>query len=167
METISDAIRSFTSDERQSARTIDQGPLREALGVPGDLPIRTAARAVDVFVAAALVVGLGRVMGFGFDWLIVGAGAILAYFALSDAFFGATLGKLVFGLRVVGRDGGRPSLKQALIREAVTVVGAIPLVGPLLALGSWIWIAKTIRANAMRQGKHDLLAGGTRVIRVR
>jgi uncharacterized RDD family membrane protein YckC len=167
METIDDAIRSFTSDERQSARTIDQGAAREAFGAPAELPIRTAARAVDVFVAAALVVGLGRVMGFGFDWLAVGAGAILAYFALSDAFFGATLGKLVFGLRVVSGEGGRPSLKQALIREAVTVVGAIPLVGPLLAFGSWIWIAKTIRSNARGQGEHDMLAGGTRVIRVR
>ncbi|WP_437949867.1 RDD family protein [Sorangium sp. So ce296] len=71
------------------------------------------------------------------------------------------------GLRVVGPDGGRPSLNQALVREAFTLVGSIPIVGPLLALAAWVWIDMTIRSSPLRQGKHDLLAGGTRVVRVR
>jgi len=166
METSSQAI-SLTTFDRQTAREIDASSASDGLGNPADLTIRIAARAVDVVVATALNVGLGYVMGFGFEWVIVGASTILVYFAFSDAFLGATLGKLALGLRVVGRDGSRPSLKQALIREAVTIVGAIPAVGPLLALVSWIWIAKTIRSNPLRQGKHDVLAGGTRVIRVR
>lgn len=166
METSSHTF-SLRSFDRQSGRDVDPLSASVGLGSPADLPIRLAARAVDVVVATALNVGLGFVMGFGFDWLIVGASTVLAYFALSDTFLGATLGKLALGLRVVGRNGSRPTLKQALIREAVTIVGAIPVVGPLLALASWIWIAKTIRSNPMRQGKHDMLAGGTRVIRVR
>jgi uncharacterized RDD family membrane protein YckC len=167
METTSHAISSLTNVHCPTARDIDLSSSFEGAREPADLPIRIAARAVDVVVAAALNVGLGRAMGFGFDWVIVGASTILAYFALSDALFGATLGKLAFGLRVVGRNGAHPSLKQALTREAVTIVGAIPAVGPLLALASWIWIAKTIRSNPMRQGRHDVLASGTRVIRVR
>jgi uncharacterized RDD family membrane protein YckC len=69
----------------------------------------------------------------------------------------------VAGLRVLGPDGGRPTLRQALIRESFTVLGAIPFAGPLLALAAWIWIAATIRSSPTGQGKHDTLAGGTRV----
>lgn len=49
---------------------------------------------------------------------------------------GATPGKLALGLRVIGPDGGRPTPRQALIREAFTVLGAIPFAGPLLALAA-------------------------------
>jgi uncharacterized RDD family membrane protein YckC len=136
-----------------------------AAPVPAELPARLAARALDVLVLVALDVGLGRLIGFGFDWLLLGSALVLAYFALLDATLGATPGKLALGLRVVGPDGGRPSLRQALIREAFTVVGAIPFLGPLLALAAWGWILGTIRANPLRQGKHDQLAGGTRVIK--
>jgi uncharacterized RDD family membrane protein YckC len=122
---------------------------------------------VDAAVATALNVGLGYVMGFGFDWVIVGAAMTLTYFVICDARLGATLGKFALGLRVVGRDGARPSLKEALIRESFTIIGAIPFVGPLLLLAAGIWIARTIRSNPSHQGKHDLLAGGTRVVRAR
>ncbi|HEX8537960.1 MAG TPA: RDD family protein, partial [Cystobacter sp.] len=105
--------------------------------------------------------------GFGFDWLLLGAAIVLAYFCLLDTLVGATPGKFALGLRVIGPDGGRPSPRQALIREAFTVVGSIPFIGPLLALAAWTVIALTIRSSPLRQGKHDLLAGGTRVIRVR
>jgi uncharacterized RDD family membrane protein YckC len=135
--------------------------------VPADLSIRLAARVIDILVLVALEVGLGQLMGFGFDWLLLGAALVLAYFCLLDILVGATLGKLALGLRITGPDGGRPSARQALIREAFTVVGSIPFIGPLLALAAWTVIALTIRSNPLRQGKHDLLAGGTRVIRVR
>jgi len=103
-------------------------------------------------------------MGFGFDWLLIGATIVLAYFVLQDSLARATLGKRVLGLQIVAPGGGRPSLRQALIREAFTVVGSIPFVGPLLALGVWVWIASGIRSSPLRQGPHDLLAGGTRVV---
>jgi uncharacterized RDD family membrane protein YckC len=133
--------------------------------VPAELPARFAARFVDAIVVAAVDAGLGRLIGFGFDWLIIGAVVILAYFVLLDALAGATLGKRALGLRVIGPSGGRPSLRQALIREAFVIVGAIPFVGPLLALAAWVSIVVTIRSSPIRQGKHDRLAGGTQVIR--
>ena len=39
------------------------------------------------------------------------------------------------------------------------------LVGALLAVGSWIWIGRSISRDDLRQGRHDRLAGGTRVVR--
>jgi uncharacterized RDD family membrane protein YckC len=98
--------------------------------------------------------------------LFLGASVVLAYFVAFDVLDGATPGKRALGLRVIGPGGGHPSVTQAVIRESFTVLGAIPFVGPFLALGAWIWIAVTIRSSPLRQGKHDLLAGGTRVIRV-
>ncbi|XXX72832.1 RDD family protein [Sorangium sp. So ce134] len=138
-----------------------------AFPVPAELSSRIAARGIDALVLAALDVGLGQLVGFGFGWVFLGSALVLAYFTLLDAAVGATPGKLALGLRVLGPDGGRPSLKQALIREAFTIVGAIPFIGPLLALAVWTKLALTIRSSPLRQGKHDLLAGGTQVIRVR
>jgi hypothetical protein len=63
------------------------------------------------------------------------------------------------------RSCGCPTYHESLIREAFTVVGAIPFVGPVLALGAWISIVWTVRSSALRRGKHDILAGGTRVVR--
>ena len=108
-------------------------------------------------------VGLGKLIGFGFDWLLIAASVVLAYFVLCDTLAGATMGKAVLRLRVIDTAGGRPSLRQSLVREAFTVLGAVPFVGPLLALAAWGWIVITIRSNSLRQGKHDLIAG-TRVI---
>jgi len=132
---------------------------------PADIPVRLAARAVDVTVVAVLAVALGRVIGFGFDWLVVGAALIWLYFAGLTATLGATLGKLAFGLRVVGQNGGSPSPSQSLKRESFTVVGAVPFVGPLVAAGLWIWFWVVIRRSPLRQGPHDAFAGGTRVVR--
>lgn len=133
--------------------------------LPAELPVRIAARALDVLVLAGIDVALGAQIGHGFDWLIVGTVIVLAYFAGFDAVTGATPGKLAFGLRVTSSDGGRPSLRQALKRELVTIVGSIPFIGPLLALIAWISISRKISRDPLRQGQHDQLAG-TRVIRV-
>jgi hypothetical protein len=66
---------------------------------------------------------------------------------------------------VMGAAGGRPTVREAFTREAFTVVGAVPFAGPLIALGVWTWIILSIRSSALGQGKHDILAGGTRVVR--
>ena len=60
-----------------------------------DLPVRLAARGIDVVIVGAIDVGLGLLIGFGFDWLLIGAAIVLAYFSLFDAMAGATPGKLV------------------------------------------------------------------------
>ncbi len=134
--------------------------------VPGELPARVAARVIDVLIVGAGAAALGRAIGFGFDWLVLGAALILAYFVLFIVAIGATPGKLALGLRVVAAAGGRPSLRQALVRESFTVVGAVPFVGPILALVAWVWIVRPIQTTPRRHGKHHEHAGGTRVIRV-
>jgi uncharacterized RDD family membrane protein YckC len=128
---------------------------------------RVAARAVDVAILAALGVGVGRLIGFGFDWLALVALAVLVYFAGCDAAFGATPGKRLLGLRVLGPDGGRPTAHQAVARESFTLLGAVPFAGPVFALIAWVYIVVTSRSHPLGQGKHDMLAGGTRLISVR
>lgn len=126
--------------------------------------LRVLARGLDVGVIAAVNVGLAQVMGYGFDWLVLGAILVLFYFVAFDVLAGTTPGKAALGLRVLGPGGGRPSVAQALRREAFTVLGALPFVGPPLALGAWIWIARSVRADPQGQGKHDTFAGGTLVV---
>ncbi|PCC72605.1 Uncharacterized membrane protein YckC, RDD family [Nannocystis exedens] len=133
---------------------------------PAEFPVRLLARGLDVLVLAAVDIGLGQVMGYGFDWLLVGSTFVFLYFSLLDTWAGATVGKLALGLRVLGPDGGRPTLRQSLRREAFTLIGSIPLVGPLLALAAWVVIARTIRSSPLRQGNHDAFAGGTRVVQL-
>lgn len=132
---------------------------------PADVPIRIAARLIDALIVGTVDAVLGKLIGFGFGWLAVSAGIVLLYFVLMDVCCGATIGKFALGLRVTGPSGGRPTLRESFTREAFTVLGAIPYAGPLLALGAWVWIILTARSSALRQGKHDVLAGGTRVVR--
>lgn len=129
--------------------------------------VRLAARMSDVLLLVAVEVGLGTLMGFGFDWLLLGTVGVFACFCLFDLGVGATPGKLALRLRVTGPDGGRPSPRQAMIRESFTVLGSIPFIGPLLALAAWTVILLTIRSSPLRQGEHDVLEGGTRVLRTR
>lgn len=139
----------------------DAAPTRAR--APGALWTRLAARVVDAVLLTAIGVSLGLLMDFSVAWLVVQAGLIYAYFVLFDTTVGTTPGKRLFRLRVLGPDGGRPTLGQAAAREAFTLVGAVPYAGPVFALGAWIAIAVTIRASEVGEGLHDRLAGGTRV----
>ncbi len=77
--------------------------------------------------------------------------ASFAYQTLSHALLGATLGKRLLGLQVVGPDGDRPGPGRSALRAALAVAGVAALgVGPLLALF-------TLSGRAL----HDLLAGTT------
>jgi uncharacterized RDD family membrane protein YckC len=61
--------------------------------------------------------------------------ASFAYQTLAHALGGATLGKLLFRLRVVGPDGQRPSPGRSALRAGLAVAGVAALgIGPLLAL---------------------------------
>lgn len=131
---------------------------------PADVPVRIASRLLDALILGAVVGMLGKVLRFDFVWLAAGTGIVLLYFVLMDVCYGATVGKFALGLRVTGPSGGRPTLRESFIREAFTMLGAIPFVGPFLALGAWIWIILTVRSSPLREGKHDMLAGGTRVV---
>lgn len=64
---------------------------------------------------------------------------IFLYFVLSEGFWGATIGKKLIGLHVVGVDGHNSGLKQAFIRNILRVVDSLPafnILGIVLILGS-------------------------------
>ena len=52
--------------------------------VPAELPARFVARALDAALLVAATVGLGLLMGFGYDWLLLNATIVFGYFALLD-----------------------------------------------------------------------------------
>lgn len=116
-----------------------------------------------------IVAVVGGAIGFAFDygtvWLVIQAVLVFAYFVVLNVSQGTTLGKRLLGLRVTGPGGGKPTVQEAAIREAFTIVGAIPFAGPPLSLVAWIVIAVTINASSTNQGLHDELAGGTRVVK--
>jgi uncharacterized RDD family membrane protein YckC len=77
--------------------------------------------------------------------------ASFAYQTLAHGLGGATLGKRLLGLRVVGPDGQRPGPGRSALRAGLAVAGVAALgIGPLLALF-------TLSGRAL----HDLVAGTT------
>jgi uncharacterized RDD family membrane protein YckC len=79
------------------------------------------------------------------------------YFVLLEGWFGATLGKWVFGLRVIGPEGGRVGLWKGALRNMLRLVDGLPafnLLGVIL-----------IHRSRERARFGDRIAG-TRVIRV-
>ncbi len=176
-------------------------PMGQSLGKPGsvgqpaDLMNRFLARLID-FVLLAIVNGVlvsaiivGAFMGADAGGFGYGAGTSLAasavtallsaaislcYFAYLESSRGQTVGKMLLKLETRGPGGGRPTMEQALKRNAFVALGVlavIPVLGWLLSslaqLAAVIMIAVTINNNtATRRGWHDEFAGGTSVVKV-
>ena len=92
----------------------------------------------------------------------------LAYFVLLEGLLGATLGKLVMGLRVVKLDGSPYSWPAALIRNVLRFVDGLPvfyLVGLILWLlrrkssDSGTWQRKRSSCARVRNGPKPLTTG--------
>ena len=171
-------------------------PMQPAPGVgqPADLMSRFLARLIDyvllivlnILIVSVIIVGVvmgasaGGMMGTGESAVvsvvssILSAAIALGYFALMESSRGQTLGKMVMKLETRGPSGGRPTLEEALKRNAFTaigIIGIIPIVGwilsPILSLVAVIMIAVNISQDTVtRQGWHDRFAGGTMVIRI-
>lgn len=92
--------------------------------------------------------------------MAVWIGLLLAYFPLTEALFGRSLGKFVTRTRVVNARGGRPSLGQALVRTLFRLIE----VNPLLAGGIPAGIA--VLASRHKQRIGDMVAN-TYVLRER
>lgn len=141
--------------------------------VPGDLWVRFGARILDFLIAgipAGIVVGvLEAVLGGGIFMSIIGSvllyAAILAYFVLMETSQGATLGKKILGLRVVGPGGGPIDVQMSLKRNLFVAADLIYCIGWLVGLGLMIYIAVTIEQDPNKQGWHDKFAGGTQVLK--
>ncbi|MEC2071750.1 RDD family protein [Alkalihalophilus marmarensis] len=92
---------------------------------------------------------LGGMYGF-FD-LVVSAVFFFAYFALMTKFYGATIGKMVFGLRVVSKEGDLLSWREVIFREGVGRV-----LHQSFALLYILYI--TVAFTSTKQGLHDMIA---------
>ncbi len=80
--------------------------------------------------------------------LTTAALALAVYATLAHALAGATLGKRLFGLRVIGPDGAAPSPARSAARSALAIVSAgLVGLGFLLAL-----------FNRSGRTLHDLIA---------
>ena len=77
--------------------------------------------------------------------------------AMCEAAWGATIGKRVFGVRVVALEGAPATALQALVRNALRVIDALPLlyVAGLLAMA---------RSGGTRRQRIGDLAAGTTVM---
>jgi uncharacterized RDD family membrane protein YckC len=81
--------------------------------------------------------------------LFAGALVLFAvYHTLAHGMSGATLGKRLLGIRVVGPDGKRPAFPRAAIRAVLGLIS-------LLLLGLGVLLALFTRSG---RGLHDLLA---------
>lgn len=146
---------------------------------------RLLARAVDliVFGLVVLVLGASGIVDldnidnpYTMDGLITGVVG-LVYFGAPAAAFGATLGKMALGMRVVGHNGEKASCIAILIREVTIQWSGFFITFPLqLMLGSAlgtdaarvavlfgilteIIIILPILVDDRRQGWHDKIAG--------
>ena len=98
---------------------------------------------------------------------------VVAYYVILTVAFGATLGKMAMGMKVVDRDGNKAGVGPVLIREVIAralgslltvVVGAG--IGDLVGLTVAIVIVIMILFDERRQGLHDKI-GGTFVVKAR
>lgn len=143
-----------------------------------DLGTRFLARLIDsillgvAFAILAAPFGVGA-LGFGFDfgfsfffYGLLTAAVAIAYFALMESSSGQTVGKMILKLRTEGPNGEKPTLEQAIKRNAFYALGVIPVLGGLAQLAAVIGIAVTIANSPTNTGWHDDFAGGTRVVKV-
>jgi uncharacterized RDD family membrane protein YckC len=127
------------------------------------LGARIGARILD-----GLIVGLPAsiILGLVFrlnttSWIASAIVSLLwfGYFVLMESNRGATVGKGLLNLRVVGADGQPPSIEQAAKRNVWMLIGLIPtFLGGLLSFAAVIAIIVTISSNAANRGIHDQFA---------
>lgn len=154
------------------------GAAATGAGRPADIGPRLGARLID-FILLAIVTAIitvplalgnagGNPFSMGADtWLsgLISSAVALGYFAYLESSRGRTFGKQLLNLRVIGADGGNPTMEQAVKRNLWIAAGIIPIVGGLVELGLIIWIIVSITGGSDKQGVHDEFAGGTRVVR--
>ncbi|RMB78725.1 RDD family protein [Rhodococcus sp. SBT000017] len=137
---------------------------------PGSLGSRFAARFLDGLILALVQFVLYVILPSGFfgTLLLSLASALLgfAYFTLLESSRGQTFGKQALGLRTLGAAGGLPTQAEAAKRNAFMLLNVVPLLGTVLVIVAYIFIAVTINSSPTKQGKHDELAGGTQVVSV-
>lgn len=149
------------------------------LSPPASLGDRLLAQAVDGLVALGIFVLLGLTLAGKFGGLtdqgfeltgmpaliLIGVllSVMLVYFILLEAFFGTTLGKLVAEIKVATRDGGRISMRAAIIRNLMRLIDGIGLY--LVGAFSVILTSRSVRLGDMAAGTVVLRSEMGRVAR--
>ncbi|MEV0947254.1 RDD family protein [Rhodococcus sp. NPDC049939] len=146
---------------------------------PGELLPRMAARLIDSFIVgiptgiitSVITASLGGLIG-SLIGAVISVAAVVCYFVFLETTRGQTLGKQLLGLRVVGPEGGLPTQQQSLTRNGfffLSAMGALPIIGLLFGFIGFVLmivLSVTIANSPTKQGKHDEIAGGTRVVKV-
>ncbi len=157
---------------------------------PGELLDRFLARLIDsvlLFVVNLVILvpiligalGIDGATGYGMGGSFA-AGALsavlstviyLGYFGFMESSRGQTVGKMLMKLHVEGPGGGKPTLEQAIKRNAwmgLPILGIVPIVGGLIAavgqLVAVIMIAVQINSDPEKRPWTDKFAD-TRVIK--
>lgn len=123
---------------------------------------RFAAFIIDVIIISAVIGTLNAVgvIDLGDPSTtdqVLEATITLGYYILLTAAFGATLGKMALGMRVVDESGQNAGFFKVLIRETIG-----KFVSALALFIGFIWIL----FDDKRQGWHDKI-GGTSVVKAR
>ncbi|OQB84731.1 MAG: RDD family protein [Planctomycetes bacterium ADurb.Bin126] len=104
----------------------------------------------------------GTVLPDALAWCVIsGMTGFLLYSTLMEFYFQATLGKMLFRLRVVGDEGRKPSLREVAARNLMKVIA---LSFSLFLLGIY---ALFMLLTRMRQGLGDMVARTTVTTEVR
>jgi uncharacterized RDD family membrane protein YckC len=115
-------------------------PPQAAGGEDDLLGVRSGAAMIDLallsglFIVLSVTIGEASVGGGGFSFSlnsnadgVLLLGLVLVYYFALEATIGQTVGKLLVGVRVVGRDRGRPSVLAVAIRTLLRVVDWLPV----------------------------------------
>jgi uncharacterized RDD family membrane protein YckC len=115
---------------------------------------RFLATLVDVVVVGIIVAPLAdttvdRTSGLWIEVRYSGGASVgawligIAYFTLMEGTIGATVGKLLVGLRVRGEDGAAAGLGRAFVRNLLRVIDALPYALPYLLGAILVWASPT------------------------
>jgi hypothetical protein len=162
-----------------AARFASYADLREALLpfaerplVPASIRSRVLASVIDLAILATLVSPVSSQQG-----IVLFVVATL-YFGVLEGYWGASIGKHVLGVRVVGGGGGVPGVGPALVRASIWGIAtsgsslmtllSIPVTGFVSFLvdvaGSAVLFSRARAATGYR-GFHELASGTRTVIR--
>ncbi len=126
-----------------------------------------------VFSAVSTGRGLGSFLVNLLGAIVITA-IVVGYFAFMESSRGQTVGKMLLKLEVRGPNGGKPTMEEAVKRNAynaIYVLNVIPFIGWLLGslglLAANIYIAIGINNDTVnRRGWHDQFAGNTTVYKI-
>jgi uncharacterized RDD family membrane protein YckC len=125
-------------------------------GSPAAVFTRVMARIVDFII---VLVAVGILVGDSVFFSSALAVGVFGYSTLLEGNDGRTVGKRFLQLRVVSTTGQLIDNGRAARRNALWLVGLVPVIGIWLIIGAGVWAAITASSRAQQQGFHDSYAG--------